>query len=97
MSAQWNHPITRVECPWGCGAALDRFTDDIGIRRYLEIENLPINADLLDPGIRRRVWEYRGKGVGWARKDILKRNWRPLRIEHICEKTPKVRKNNNNV
>lgn len=91
MTTQYRHVIKRRTCPWGCGGQVDQFVDEIGLTRRLETEPIPITWDLNHPNIKFRIWEHRGQFLGWCLLGPweLKRGPRPLRVEHICEATPR--------
>lgn len=92
MTASWRNKVKTVNCPWGCGKRVDTFIDDIGLRRYLDVEDLPETVSINHPTIRWRLWEWRGKPTGWCLKTHSVNRDRPLRVEHICDNTPKNRR-----
>lgn len=67
-----------------CGEPVDVFCDEgTGLWRELEITQLPITADLMDPEIRYEIFEL--GPTGWHSKFCpAGRNWRELRKVHTC-------------
>lgn len=76
--------VTRKPCP-RCGADIDRFRNpETGLDVHLDTSPVPIDKDLTNPNVRRRLWEHRGTYVGWCKKFSPQRTWRELRLQHQC-------------
>lgn len=100
MSPRWSRKAhagakagVELACRHGCGATVLSFWDDeMGWVIQADLTPPAITADLADPDVRHRLWEYRGLYVGWVRLFQPERSWRPLRIQHDCAHTPATHK-----
>lgn len=84
MSTQRCTDITDTTCR-NCGTPVVRFRDEVNLERSIEVTQLPITADiraLKESG--RTVWVWNPPSQGWLPKFGLCRDWRELRVEHIC-------------
>lgn len=91
MATQYRNRARSVDCPWGCGAGVLTFIDELGLKRYLDGHSMPVTYDLRHPSIKERVWQWREYRLGWCLLGPweLRRDHRPLRLEHQCAGTPK--------